>query len=167
MKFSAPHLETEPEYSALRIGLKSPHLPTLFDDDDDVDDDVDDVVDDDDDDDAPPDRPRASSSSSSPRPRRAVVPSVESSKPDATNNSLCSRRDRFDWFEKNASSALNVNKNAAKNARNRARRNVLRSLVVVRIASEEEIPLVGVVVAGVLLQRALLSRDIFVMHIRE
>ena len=34
-------------------------------------------------------------------------------------------------------------------------------------ASEEEIPLVGVVVAGVLLQRALLSGDIFVMHIRE
>ncbi len=133
----------------MRIGLKSPHLPTLFDDVDDDDDDDDDV----DDDDAPPDRPRASSSSS-PRPRRAVVPSVESSKPDATNNSLCSRRDRFDWFEKNASSALNVNKNAAKKARNRARRNVLRSLVVVRIASEEEIPLVGVVVAGVLLQRA-------------
>ena len=130
----------------MRIGLKSPHLPTLFDDDDD------DVDDDDDDDDAPPDRPRASSSS--PRPRRAVVPSVESSKPDATNNSLCSRRDRFDWFEKNASSTLNVNKNAAKKASNRARRKVLRSLVVVRIASEEEIPLVGVVVAGVLLQRS-------------
>ena len=111
----------------MRIGLKSPHLPTLFDDVDDDDDD-DDV----DDDDAPPDRPRASSSS--PRPRRAVVPSVvESSKPDATNNSLCSRRDRFDWFEKNASSALNVNKNAAKKASNRARRKVLRSLVVVRI----------------------------------
>ena len=100
---------------------------------DDVDDDDDDDDDDVDDDDAPPDRPRASSSSS-PRPRRAVVPSVvESSKPDATNNSLCSRRDRFDWFEKNASSALNVNKNAAKKASNRARRKVLRSLVVVRI----------------------------------